>query len=104
TGGAGAPLLLVCTPLCSHELSPIYVAAFAWGGLVLRDARLRAFLRGAFSTRQERPATTRTRSANVESVMSEVRSADGTTISYERTGSGPAPILVDGAFCSRAVG
>jgi pimeloyl-ACP methyl ester carboxylesterase len=31
-------------------------------------------------------------------------SADGTTIAYERTGSGPALILVDGAMCYRAAG
>jgi pimeloyl-ACP methyl ester carboxylesterase len=36
--------------------------------------------------------------------MSQVRSKDGTTISYERSGSGPALILVDGAMCSRAFG
>ena len=36
--------------------------------------------------------------------MSHVRSKDGTTIAYERSGSGPALILVDGALCSRAFG
>ena len=36
--------------------------------------------------------------------MSDVRSKDGTTIAYERSGSGPALILVDGALCSRAFG
>ena len=36
--------------------------------------------------------------------MSQVRSKDGTAIAFERTGSGPALILVDGAFCSRAFG
>jgi len=36
--------------------------------------------------------------------MSQVRSKDGTTIAYERSGSGPALILVDGALCSRAFG
>jgi pimeloyl-ACP methyl ester carboxylesterase len=36
--------------------------------------------------------------------MSTVTSADGTTIGYDRTGSGPALILVDGAFCSRQFG
>lgn len=36
--------------------------------------------------------------------MSEVRSRDGTTIAYERSGSGPALVLVDGALCSRAFG
>lgn len=33
-----------------------------------------------------------------------ITSADGTTIAYERTGSGPALILVDGAMCFRAAG
>jgi pimeloyl-ACP methyl ester carboxylesterase len=33
-----------------------------------------------------------------------VRSKDGTPIAYERIGSGPALILVDGALCSRAFG
>ncbi|GAB3823257.1 alpha/beta fold hydrolase [Kribbella italica] len=33
-----------------------------------------------------------------------VSSADGTTIAYDRTGSGPAVVLVDGALCSRAQG
>lgn len=36
--------------------------------------------------------------------MSQVRSKDGTTIAFERTGSGPPLILVDGALCSRAFG
>jgi pimeloyl-ACP methyl ester carboxylesterase len=36
--------------------------------------------------------------------MSEVRSRDGTTIAYERSGHGPALVLVDGALCSRAFG
>ena len=34
----------------------------------------------------------------------QVRSKDGTTIAYERTGSGPALILVDGACCHRRFG
>lgn len=33
-----------------------------------------------------------------------VTSKDGTTIAFERTGEGPALILVDGALCSRAFG
>jgi pimeloyl-ACP methyl ester carboxylesterase len=33
-----------------------------------------------------------------------VTSKDGTTIAYERSGSGPALILIDGALCSRAFG
>jgi len=36
--------------------------------------------------------------------MHTLRSEDGTTIAYERAGSGPALILVDGALCSRAFG
>ena len=33
--------------------------------------------------------------------MSTVKSKDGTTIAYEKTGTGPALILVDGAMCYR---
>jgi pimeloyl-ACP methyl ester carboxylesterase len=36
--------------------------------------------------------------------MSGVRSADGTAIAFDRRGRGPALVLVDGAFCSRAFG
>jgi pimeloyl-ACP methyl ester carboxylesterase len=36
--------------------------------------------------------------------MSEVISKDGTAIAFERTGSGPAVIIVDGALCSRRFG
>src|SRR5262245_1546907 len=36
--------------------------------------------------------------------MSTVTSPDGTTITYERTGSGPPIVLVDGAMCDRAGG
>jgi pimeloyl-ACP methyl ester carboxylesterase len=36
--------------------------------------------------------------------MSTVSSRDGTTIAYEKTGDGPAVILVDGALCYRAFG
>jgi pimeloyl-ACP methyl ester carboxylesterase len=36
--------------------------------------------------------------------MPTVTSKDGTRIAYDRTGSGPALILVDGALCSRAFG
>src|SRR4051812_9543887 len=36
--------------------------------------------------------------------MSEVRSSDGTTIAYEKSGEGPPIVLVDGALCSRAMG
>jgi pimeloyl-ACP methyl ester carboxylesterase len=33
--------------------------------------------------------------------MEKVRSADGTLIAFERSGSGPAVIVVEGAFCDR---
>jgi pimeloyl-ACP methyl ester carboxylesterase len=36
--------------------------------------------------------------------VSQVRSKDGTMIAYERSGSGPGLILVDGALCSRGFG
>lgn len=36
--------------------------------------------------------------------MEKVTSADGTVIAYDRRGSGPALVLVDGALCSRAQG
>src|SRR3954466_2327253 len=36
--------------------------------------------------------------------MSIVTSADGTTIGYEKVGSGPALVLVDGAMCYRDFG
>ena len=43
-GGAVATHVRVANPLFSHVLFPTYVAAFLWGGLILRDARLRALL------------------------------------------------------------
>lgn len=43
-GGAVATHVRLSHPLFSHTLFPTYVAALVWGGLVLRDARLRAFL------------------------------------------------------------
>jgi hypothetical protein len=43
-GGAIATHVRVGNPLLSHVLFPTYVAALVWGGLFLRDARLRAFL------------------------------------------------------------
>jgi pimeloyl-ACP methyl ester carboxylesterase len=36
--------------------------------------------------------------------MSQIRSKDGTSIAYERSGTGPALILIDGALCSREFG
>lgn len=43
-GGAVATHVRVGSPLFTHILFPTYVAALLWGGLILRDARLRAFL------------------------------------------------------------
>jgi hypothetical protein len=40
-GGAIATHLRVGNPLFTHMLFPIYVAALLWGGLWLRDRRLR---------------------------------------------------------------
>lgn len=43
-GGAVASQVRVEAPLATHILFPTYVAAILWGGLLLRDARLHAFL------------------------------------------------------------
>ena len=43
-GGAVASHVRIGSPLASHTLFPIYVAAMLWGGLYLRDPRLRAML------------------------------------------------------------
>jgi hypothetical protein len=43
-GGAVATHVRVGNPVFSHMLFPTYVAALLWGGLLLRDRRLRAFL------------------------------------------------------------
>ena len=43
-GGAVATHVRVDSPLFSHILFPVYVAALFWVGLVLRDARLHALL------------------------------------------------------------
>jgi hypothetical protein len=51
-GGAVATHVRLDNPLFSHVLAPVYVAMFIWGGLWLRDARLRALLPLA---PQERP-------------------------------------------------
>ena len=45
-GGAIATHVRVENPLFSHVLFPIYIALFIWGGLWLRDPRVRALLRG----------------------------------------------------------
>ena len=43
-GGAVATNLRVGNPLFSHVLFPIYVGVLVWGGLFLRDHRLRALI------------------------------------------------------------
>jgi hypothetical protein len=44
-GGAISAHVRIEDPLFSHTLFPVYVAALVWGGLYLRDARVRAMLR-----------------------------------------------------------
>jgi hypothetical protein len=46
-GGAIATHLRLDNPLFTHTIFPIYVAAFIWGGLYLRDPRVRALIRPA---------------------------------------------------------
>ena len=41
-GGAVATHVRVGNPLFTHVLAPTYFAALIWGGLMLRDARVRA--------------------------------------------------------------
>jgi hypothetical protein len=43
-GGAIASSLRVGNPLFSHVLFPVYVAMLLWGGLYLRDRRVRALI------------------------------------------------------------
>lgn len=43
-GGAVATHVRVGDPLFSHVLFPVYVGVMVWGGLFLRDTRLRAIL------------------------------------------------------------
>jgi hypothetical protein len=40
-GGAVATHLRIADPMLTHTLFPVYVGALLWGGLVLRDARVR---------------------------------------------------------------
>ena len=41
-GGAVATHVRIDDPLFSHVLFGVYLASFMWGGLLLRDARVRA--------------------------------------------------------------
>jgi len=43
-GGAIATHVRVGSPLMSHKLFPIYIAILVWGGIYLRESRLRALL------------------------------------------------------------
>jgi hypothetical protein len=43
-GGAVATHVRVGSPLFSHILFPVYLAVLIWGGLYLRDERLRALI------------------------------------------------------------
>ena len=43
-GGAVASHYRLGNPLATHALFPVYVAAFVWGGLALRDPRVLALL------------------------------------------------------------
>lgn len=43
-GGAVATHVRVGSPLASHTLFPVYVGLMVWGGLYLRDPRLRHLL------------------------------------------------------------
>jgi hypothetical protein len=43
-GGAIATHVRVGNPLASHVLFPVYVAILVWGGLYLRDRRVRAMI------------------------------------------------------------
>jgi hypothetical protein len=44
-GGAVASNVRVSHPLLGYTLFPVYIGVLVWTGLILRDARLRAFLR-----------------------------------------------------------
>ena len=43
-GGAIATHVRLGNPLFTHILFPVYLALFIWGGIFLRDARLRALI------------------------------------------------------------
>jgi hypothetical protein len=43
-GGAVATHVRISSPLLTHKLFPVYVALLLWGGLYLRDPRVRALL------------------------------------------------------------
>lgn len=49
-GGAFATHLRVGSPLLTHTLISVYIGALLWGGLLLRDRRIRLIRIGATST------------------------------------------------------
>jgi hypothetical protein len=49
-GGAVAGYVRVDNPLLSHVLFPVYIALLVWGGLYLRDRRLRGLLPAQLGT------------------------------------------------------
>lgn len=51
-GGAIATHVRADSPLFTHTLFPIYMAAFLWVGLALRDGRLRRIVRAAFNVNE----------------------------------------------------
>jgi pimeloyl-ACP methyl ester carboxylesterase len=59
---------------------------------------------GESCARIEGGRATAARGARPMSPSTHVVSEDGTRIAYERLGSGPALVLIDGAMCSRAFG
>jgi pimeloyl-ACP methyl ester carboxylesterase len=96
-GGAVATHVRVGDPVLSHVLFPVYVAALLWGGLLLRDPRVRALVPW-----QGQQADAH--AGGREQVVTEAISKDGTRIAYQRCGRGPSLIIVDGALCSRTFG
>jgi hypothetical protein len=54
-GGAIASQVRIGSPLFSHTLFGVYLGTIAWGGLYLRDARVRALFR--YGTSRERSLT-----------------------------------------------
>lgn len=55
-GGAVATHVRVSHPWLTHALFPVYVAAFVWGGLYLRDPRLAALAPWSPTGREARTA------------------------------------------------
>jgi hypothetical protein len=53
-GGAVASHARIGSPLLTHVIFPVYVACAVWGGLVLRDPRLRHLLTEVWPSRDGR--------------------------------------------------